>query len=333
MKNKKIIIAGGTGFIGQEMIRYFGKENKLVVLSRRLKHAVNNRNQYNSLTPADLVNTRFVRWDGKNIGDWAAALEAADLLINLSGRSVNCRYTAKNKKEILDSRTDPVKAIGRAIGNCKIPPRLWINASSATIYRHATDVPQDEFTGEYHDDFSVRVCRQWEQSFYDQITPGTRKVALRMAITLGPGGVLIPYFNLLKFGLGGKQGNGKQMFSWVHIDDTCRMIEWICENDNLEGTFNCCAPRPVTNREFMHILKKLTGQRIALPAYTWMLKMGAWLIGTETELILKSRWVVPTRILETGFRFNYPELEVAIADILSKIPVKQYRFFGRINSS
>ncbi len=327
MKNKKIILAGGSGFIGQEMIRYFGKENRIVVLTRQTEKEQNNRNKYNSLEVADLANANYVRWDGKTTGDWIKEINGADLIINLAGKSVNCRYNKVNKQEILDSRTEAVKILGEAIRQCDAPPSLWINASSATIYRHATDRPQDEYTGEIHDDFSVQVCKLWEKTFFEQTTTATRKVALRMAITLGPGGVLIPYFNLLKFGLGGKQGSGKQMYSWVHVEDTCRMIEWIATHEKLEAVFNCSAPHPVTNKEFMQTLRRATGYRFGLPAFSWMLKLGAKLIGTETELVLKSRWVVPARIEETGFRFKFPHLKDALDDIIRRVPRKQYHLF------
>lgn len=327
MKNKTIVIAGGTGFIGQEMIKHFGKDNKIIVLTRQKKETKNNRNQYNSLTQDDLQQVDFIKWDGRTIGKWAIALEGSDLVINLAGKTVNCRYTEKNKKEILDSRVDAVNLIGAAIRQCTKPPACWINASSATIYRHALDRPQDEYTGEFHEGFSVHVCRRWEESLFNQSTPATRKIALRMAITLGPGGVLIPYFNLLKFGLGGKQGSGKQMFSWIHIEDTCRMIEWIVAHKEIEGVYNCSSPNPVPNKEFMSTLRQATGNIIGLPAFTWLLKTGALLIGTETELVLKSRWVVPTKIMETGFEFKYPLLKDAFADIISKVPRKQYHLF------
>ena len=326
MINKKIILAGGTGFLGQEITKYFGRENKIVILTRQVNEKTN-RNDYDSLTEEDIKNVHYIKWDGKTAGPWIHELNDTDLIINLAGKSVNCRYNEKNKKEIFDSRTDAVKVIGEAINKCKRPPSLWVNASSATIYRHAEDRPQDEYTGEFHDDFSVQVCKRWEKVFYDQQTPQTRKVALRMAITLGPGGILIPFFNLLKFGLGGKQASGKQMFSWVHIEDTCRMIGWIWDHKNLEGTYNCSSPNPVTNEVFMRIFRKVTGHKIGLPAYRWMLQIGAPLIGTETELILKSRWVIPSKILETGFRFNYALLTTALTDIMSKVPRKQYHLF------
>lgn len=327
MKNKKIIIAGGTGFIGEEMTKYFGKENQLIILTRNSQHTKNNRNNYSVISETEKRNTQYLYWDGKTMAEWVQSFEGADIIINLAGKTVNCRYNEKNKQEIFDSRTNATKIIGEAIHNCTVPPKLWINASSATIYRNATDKPQDEYTGEYHDDFSVQVCKLWEKTFYEQRTPFTRKIVLRMAITLGAGGVMIPYFNLLKFGLGGKQAGGKQMYSWVYIQDTCRMIEWLCEHKELEGTFNCCSPNPVTNEHFMATLRKVTNTKLGLPAYEWILRLGAPLIGTEVELVLKSRWVVPTKILETGFVIKYPLLEDALKEIISKVPRKQYQLF------
>lgn len=326
MRNKKIIIAGGTGFIGQEICNYFGYENEIIILTRQVHDKTNTFGEF-SIKEDVIKNIRFVKWDGVTISDWAKEIEHADLVINLAGKTVNCRYTEKNKKEIFDSRTKATKAIGMAIQNAANPPKLWINAASATIYRHATDKPQDEFTGEYHNDFSVQVCKLWEKTFFEHYTPDTRKVALRMAITLGAGGVMNPYFNLLKFALGGRQGNGNQMYSWIYIEDTCRMIDWIFEHTELEGVYNCCSPNPVSNKYFMDELRKETGHVIGVPAFTWMLKIGAKLIGTETELILKSRWVLPTKILQTGFQFKYPLLPDAFKEIIKKTPRKKYHLF------
>jgi uncharacterized protein len=322
MNNKKIIIAGGTGFIGQELVNWFGNSNEIVILTRALPAAENN-----SYSSSHAQNARYVQWDGKNLSDWATELEGADLLINLAGKSVNCRYNKKNMQEIFDSRTNATTVLGLAVKQAVRPPRLWINAASATIYRHATDRPQDDETGEIGSGFSVEVCKLWEKVFFEQRTPITRKVALRMAIALGNGGVMVPYFNLLKFALGGKQGSGSQMYSWVHIADVCRMIEWIDEHDELEGTYNCSSPGPVSNSDFMQTLRKVTGHKIGLPAFTWMLKMGAAVIGTETELLLKSRWVIPTKILATGFQFTYPVLEDAFKEIVSHTPRKRYHLF------
>jgi uncharacterized protein (TIGR01777 family) len=298
-----------------------------VILTRQLAHQKTNAFGENSITAEALANTRFVQWDGKTTGDWVNELEGAAMVINLAGKTVNCRYTKKNKQEIFDSRTNATKIIGAAIHNTIQPPKLWINAASATIYPHATDTPHDESFTSFANDFSVQVCKLWEQTFYEQRTPFTRKVALRMAITLGAGGVMRPYFNLLKFGLGGKQGSGKQMYSWVHITDTCRMIDWILQHKELEGTFNCVSPNAVTNATFMQTLRKLTGHVIGLPAYSWMLAIGTRLIGTEAELVLKSRWVLPAKITQSGFIFTYPHLEDAFKAILAQTPRKKYHLF------
>ncbi len=328
MKNKKIVIAGGTGFIGQALAAYFGKENQIIVISRNAVNGHNNNNRQQLLLPTQGYNITYRRWDGQRAEKhWTSELEGADIVINLAGKSVNCRYTEHNKTDITNSRINATKAIGEAIRNCIVPPKLWINAGSATIYRHATDAPQDEFNGQFHDDFSVQVCKKWEAVFDEQRTPFTRKVMLRMAIVLGNGGVMIPYCNLLKFGLGGKQGSGKQMYSWVHIEDVCRMVEWMHEHREAEGVYNCAAPNPVTNAFFMKTLRTITGTVIGLPAYKWMLNIGAWLIGTEKELLLKSRWVVPAKLLQAGFVFNYAKLEDALKNILSSIHWKKYRLF------
>ncbi|CAN5712710.1 TIGR01777 family oxidoreductase [soil metagenome] len=328
MKSKKIIIAGGSGFIGQALCNYFGNENEIIILGRQLPHQKSNSFGESTVNKTIEKKIRFVKWDGVNKGSWMNEMEGADLVINLAGKTVNCRYNEKNKQEIFDSRTNTTKILATAIRDAKVPPKLWINAGSATIYPNATDNPRDESFTELNNDFSVQVCKLWEKTFYEEQTPGTRKVLLRMAITLGAGGVMIPYFNLLKFGLGGRQGNGKQMYSWIHIDDTCSMINWITTHEELDGTFNCCSPNPVSNDEFMKTLRKAASCSFGLPAYKWMLKIGAALIGTETELILKSRWVIPTRILTTGFQFSYARLPDAMKEIISNTPEKQYRLFA-----
>lgn len=323
---KKIVIAGGTGFIGASLIKHFSKNNQVIVLTRGLMNEQNNsygRQKELTNTP----NLKYVLWDGRNQGSWTSVLEDAHLLINLCGKSVNCRYTDRNKEEILDSRIQPTIALGEAIRNCIAPPKLWINASSATIYRNATDRPQDEYTGEIQNDFSVQVCKVWEKSFFDFRTPFTRKVALRMAVTLGSEGVMIPYFNLLKFGLGGRQGNGKQVYSWVHIKDTINIINWLVAHTAMEGVYNCCSPFPVSNENFMKTLRKAAGIKLGLPAYEWMLQLGAKLIGTETELLLKSRWVLPTKLLESGYKFEYGFIKDAFAEIIQDTPRKNYHLF------
>ncbi len=323
---RKVVIAGGTGFIGKEFIRHFSRNDEVIVLTRGIKNV--QTNSYNRTT--EKYNTpavKYVIWDAVTLGDWSMELENADILINLTGKTVNCRYTKKNKKEILESRTLSTAILGEAVRKCLAAPKLWINASSATIYRHAEDRPQDENNGEIENDFSVQVCKAWEKTFFDVRTAFTRKVALRMAVTLGKGGVIVPYFNLLKFGLGGRQASGKQMYSWVHIEDSINIIEWIFNHPDMEGVYNCCSPNPVSNATFMKQLQKITGNSFGLPAYEWMLKLGARLIGTETELILKSRWVLPTKLLQTGYKFKFNTVEEAFTEIVNNTPRKAYHLF------
>jgi uncharacterized protein len=322
---RKIIIAGGTGYIGQELIQHFITYDEVVVLTRGLQNVQTNAYHKNEIHHNP--NLRYVTWDAVTRGNWVTELEGADLVINLCGKSVNCRYTQKNKDAIFISRTQPTTVLGEAIRNCIAPPKLWINASSATIYRHATDRPQDEHTGEIENDFSVQVCKAWEKSFFDTRTPFTRKVALRMAVTLGSGGVMVPYFNLLKFGLGGHQGSGQQMYSWVHIKDTCGIIDWIYDHTEMEGVYNVCSPHPVSNKVFMKTLQKVTGHQFGLPAYEWMLRIGAGIIGTEPELLLKSRWVLPTKLLESGYPFKYATIDEAFTEIVNNSPRKAYHLF------
>lgn len=357
MKNKKIIIAGGTGFIGQALARYFGKDNRIVIISRHSRKIKDNSFKNTLLTAADGYNITYWHWDGRRLEKhWADELEGADLLINLAGKSVNCRYTEQNKKEIIGSRRDSTLVLAEAIRRCAHPPALWINAASATIYRNATDRPQDEWNGEISDwkndnmpysladrlrfacrrwkagiqygkqstqytrlsqDFSVQVCKIWEQTFFETSVPGTRKIALRIAITLGDGGAIVPYYRLAKFGLGGHQGNGRQMMSWVHEEDLCRLIEWCAVNSEAQGIYNVAAPDPIPNKTFMATLRRLTRNPVGLPAPACLLELGAALIGTETELILKSRWVLPTRLLQSGFRFRHPTLESALQQLVA----------------
>ncbi|RYD86420.1 MAG: TIGR01777 family protein [Sphingobacteriales bacterium] len=327
MKNKKIIIAGGSGFIGQAIANYFGAENNIVILGRQLANQQTNAFGVIALEPAVLKNTRFVKWDGKTQGEWTKELNGADLLLNLAGKTVNCRYTKKNKQEIFDSRTNAVKALGIAVQQCVKPPLVWMNAASATIYPFATDTARDESFTAFADDFSVQVCKLWEETFFAQRTPFTRKIALRMAITLGKGGVMKPYYNLLKFGLGGRQGSGKQLYSWIHIEDTCRIIEWLFNHTDMEGVYNLSSPGAVTNAGFMQTLRKATGHSCGLPAYEWMLRIGAKIIGTEPELVLKSRWVFPAKLLDAGYTFKYPELTAAVEQIVSQADKKEFQLF------
>lgn len=323
MKQEKIILAGGSGFIGQSIANYFCDENHIIILSRHADGEKTNR--VGSQDP--LPNTRSVYWNGKEAGSWSKELEGASLVINLAGKTINCRYTEKNKKEILESRVQATQAIGEAIKQCKIPPKLWINASAATLYANAEIHPKDEYEKEYGNDFAARVCKEWEAAFFAQATPNTRKIAMRQGLALGKGGLLAPYLNLVKLGLGGTQGNGRQMYSWIHIEDCNRIIEWLFKEKEVEGPINFCSPFPVSNKIFMQALRNATGNSIGLPAYTWMIKIGSYLIGTEPELALNSRWVLPTRLIEMGFRFKYPYIEEAFNNIIKQYPKKAYRLF------
>ncbi|MFD1739786.1 TIGR01777 family oxidoreductase [Bacillus salitolerans] len=291
---KKIVLAGGTGFIGkyfQKKFRDLGYE--VVVVSRN--------------------SCDYVWDDTKGIIE---ALEHSELLINLAGRSVDCRYNERNKKEIVTSRTETTEILGKALKACKNPPSLWINSSTATIYRHAEDRPMTEENGEIGTGFSVEVAKAWERSFFQFDLPETRQVALRISIVLGEsGGVMTPFINLVKYGLGGAQGPGNQKFSWIHIEDLFRSVLFIQNNKSLSGVFNCASPNPITNRELMSQLRKVMGVRVGLPSPKWLLEVGAILIRTETELILKSRWVVPERLQQEGFHFIYPTIESALTQI------------------
>ncbi|MBC7535316.1 MAG: TIGR01777 family protein [Ferruginibacter sp.] len=297
MKKKKIVIAGGTGFIGKYLAGKFEvMDYEVLIISRNVTH---------------------INWeDEKGMID---ALENSDMLINLAGKSVDCRYTQKNKKEILLSRTGTTVKLGEAILRCKNPPVLWINSGTATIYRHAEDRPMTETKGEIGKGFSVDVATAWEKTFFSFKLPKTRMVVLRMAIVLGKnGGVINPLTNLVRFGLGGKQGKGTQMFSWIHIVDLYNIIRFIQSQNQLEGIFNCAAPNPVDNKTFMTSLRQKMNIGIGLPSAEWLLNIGAYFINTETELILKSRWVTPERLILSGFCFEYPTIDDALTNIIEK---------------
>ncbi|MBB6454618.1 hypothetical protein HNQ94_003107 [Salirhabdus euzebyi] len=292
---KKIVIAGGTGFIGEYFKRKFielGYEVKII-----------------SRQPL------YVSWDDKS--GIIEALEGAELLVNLAGKSVNCRYNEKNKNEIMHSRTETTSILGESILACKNPPNVWMNSSTATIYRHAEDRPMTEADGEIGTGFSVDVAKNWEDSFFGFSLPNTRQIALRIAIVLGKeGGVMTPYKNLVRLGLGGKQGTGKQKFSWIHIEDLFQIVQFLKERNDLSGVFNCSAPYPVDNAELMKLLRAKLKVPVGLPSPKWMLELGAIFIKTETELVLKSRWVVPERLIHEGYNFSFETLHEALEDIL-----------------
>lgn len=302
----KIVIAGGSGHLGRVIASFYKDHVKEVVILSRGSGSTTG-------------NIRLVHWDGKTSGEWINELEGAAMLINLAGKNVNCRYHEKNKVQILSSRTDSTTILGYAIRQCKTPPKLWIQSASATIYRHAEDRPMDEETGELGEGFSVDVCRRWEKIFWEQEALQTRKVLLRIGIVLGKGGGAFPrLLNMVRSGLGGRQGNGKQYVSWIHEADVVNCIDWIYRNERFEGVFNCTSPFPVMNNDLMRTFRKVYGISVGFPAPAWLLEIGAWLIGTETELILKSRWVLPTRLTKAGYAFRYPHLQQALSDLVSR---------------
>lgn len=308
---KKVVIAGGTGFIGQYFAKQFHELGYEVYLISRKKKIVDG----GSLNHDQNIISQTITWQDKT--GIQQAIEGAELLINLAGKNVNCRYHEKNKQAIMNSRVETTTILGEAVQACQHPPELWINSSTATIYRHAEDRPMTEATGEIGSGFSVNVATTWEKTFFSFDLPNTRQIALRIAIVLGKnGGVIIPYKYLVKFGLGGKQGNGKQMFSWIHIADLFNIVMYLRDKKELSGVFNCAAPKPVTNQDLMKKLCETMRVPFGFPSPKWLLEIGAVLIRTETELILKSRWVLPERLEKVGYEFTYKTLDQAFQDIL-----------------
>ena len=297
----KIIIPGGAGFIGKYAADFFYKKNCQVIILTRGKARIEN-------------GITYLNWDGKSFGKWTKELEGANMVLNLAGKSVDCRYNGKNKKEILSSRIDSTKIIGEAIDKCIIPPKLWVNMSTATIYEHTLDgKANDEKNGIIGDDFSMNVAKAWEKTFNDFTLFATRKIAMRTSIVLGKeGGALAHLAPLVKFGLGGKNGSGKQFVSWIQIEDLTRIIEWFIENKNASGVYNCTSPTPIRNEFFMKKIRDAFGISFGLPATKWMIEIGTFFLRSESELVLKSRKVVPKKLLEEGFTFRFEKLEEAL---------------------
>jgi NAD dependent epimerase/dehydratase family enzyme len=315
--NDRIVIAGASGFIGEFLAgRYRASGANVVLIGRNGPDAA---------------------W-----GDTAAItdlLDGADLLINLAGKSVNCRYDDANRAEILRSRVETTRELATALAACDSPPRLWINSSTATIYRHADDRPMTESTGEIGTGFSVGIATAWEQALFERELPGVRRVALRMAIVLGGDGALKPLIRLARFGLGGAQldgrwfstaarraagtfhefrsRGGRQKFSWIHIADVLSVIEFLRDHSELDGAVNASSPNPSDNRTVMNTIRRVIRMPFGIPAPRWVLEIGTFLIRSETELVLKSRWVLPERLEAAGFEFGFPELETALRDIRS----------------
>lgn len=290
---KKIVIAGGSGFLGKALTDFFSKKGEDVkVLARKPTEA------------------HHIFWDGKHLGEWEEVLEGIDVLINLCGKSVDCRYTEANRQAILDSRIMTTQLLQRAINRRITAPKLWINASSATIYIHSETQLNTDASGVIGDDFSMNICKQWEQAFFEGEDVNLRKVALRTSIVLGSGGGAFPKLKLLaQLGMGGRQGRGTQKISWIHIADFCSAVDFIIEQQTIDGAINITAPEPISNQVFMSKLRKRFGVAFGINQPRVLLELGAWLVGTETELLLKSRNVYPQQLLEHNFQFEYPTVE------------------------
>lgn len=298
---KTIIIAGGSGFLGRILENYFTEYDYTVkILTRNPKR------------------DNDILWNAKDLGIWTKALEGTEALINLSGKSVDCRYTERNKRLIHDSRIDSTHVLGLAINLCETPPKIWLNSSTATIYRHSLHKEMGEENGEIGNDFSMNIAKSWEKAFNSITNPKTRKIILRTSIVLGKkGGAMIPLKNLTKLGLGGKQGSGNQKVSWIHEIDFANVIRFLIDNKTLNGTFNLSAPKPTDNKTLMKSLRKVMNIPFGIPHPKPILEFGAKLIGTETELILKSRNVVPKRLLENGYSFKYIEITKALNNLIN----------------
>ncbi len=316
----KIIIPGGTGHVGTVLAREFKRRGDEVVMLSR------------SSNRPEKADWRTVSWDGETLGDWASEIDGADVVINLAGRSVNCRYTPENRKAIMDSRTDSTRIVGEAIRRAKDPPKTWLQMSTATIYAHRFDAANDDVTGiiggpgnDAPDaprswDFSIDVARNWEKAASDADTLHTRKVMMRAALVLSPdrGGIFDTLLGLVRMGLGGTAAGGRQYISWMHQQDFIRAVKFLIENENISGPINLAAPNPLPQVEFMRVLRRAYGISIGLPATKWMLGLGALLMQSETELILKSRRVVPKLLLDAGFKFDFPDWPDAARDLCQK---------------
>jgi uncharacterized protein (TIGR01777 family) len=311
----KILIPGGSGQVGSVLARAFHERgDEVVVLSR---------------TQTDAVPWRVVQWDGESLQDWADEFEGADIVINLAGRSVNCRYTPENRRLIIDSRVNSTRVVGQAIAQTMNAPRVWLQASTATLYAHRFDAANDEATGIIGGSetnapdtwrFSIDVVKKWERELNAAATPNTRKVLMRSAIVMTPDddGPFDMLLRLVRFGLGGRFGDGKEFVSWIHDRDFVRAIDWLIQHDELEGPVILAAPNPLPNSEFMRDIRAAWGRSFGLPANKWMLELGALGLRSETELMLKSRRVVPTRLLQSGFTFEFPTWTEAVRDLCAR---------------
>ena len=314
----KIIIPGGSGQVGTLLARDFHAKGHEVIVLARVPFA---------------AKWTVLPWDGRTPGPWAAALEGADVVINLAGRSVNCRYSEKNLRQMMDSRVESTRLIGTAIEHCVAPPRVWLQMSTATIYSHRYNAPNDDLTGQIggaeadapaYWRHSIKIARAWEQAAIDAKTPATRKVMLRSAMVMSPdrGGIFDVLLGLVRRGLGGTSGDGRQYMSWIHDTDFIAAVKWLIDREELNGPVNLASPGPIPNADFMRMLREAWGARIGLPATKWMLAVGAFLMRTDTELVLKSRRVIPARLIQSGFQFKFPVWDNAARDLCDRRTVR-----------
>jgi len=316
-KTLHIVIPGGQGHLGRLLCRHFSS----------LGHDVTTLTRHPQGAACEAW--KRVVWDGRNLGPWVGALADADVVINLVGRSVDCRYNSKNRRQILQSRVQSTVLLGQAIRGLGRAPRVWLNASTATIYRHSFDRDMDEFCDELGRNdpdapaswgFSIEVAKEWEKAFFDVPAPRTRKVAMRaaMVMSLERDGILEMLLRLIRVGLGGTWGSGRQYMSWIHEEDFCRSVEFLIEDEGITGAVNLAAPVPVSNEEFLFVLRDAWGIDYGLPLREWMLHFGAVLLRTETQLLLKSRRAVPGILLREGFAFSFPEWPQAALDLVDR---------------
>jgi uncharacterized protein len=309
----KVVIPGGSGQVGAMLSRAFLADgHEVVVLSRSGRTG----------------SARMVTWDAATLGAWVDELNGADVVINLAGRSVNCRYNATNRREIVDSRVKSTTVLGEAMAAVAKPPRVWLQSSTATIYAHRYDAPNDETAGLLGGTeantpdtwrFSIAVAKAWEEAANAADTPNTRKVLLRSAMTMSPDrhGVFDVLLGLVRRGLGGASGDGRQFVSWIHEADFVRAVYWLIDHE-LDGAVNLASPQPVPNAEFMRTLREAYRVRFGLPAAKWMIEVGAFVLRTESELILKSRRVVPGRLQASGFEFRHPDWASAAKELCER---------------
>lgn len=296
----KIIIAGGTGFLGENLERFFTEKGNQVYIFTRKPMRKNE-----------------IYWNAKIVGDWKNTLENTDVLINLTGKSVDCRYHDKNKQEIYASRIESTQVLQKAVDQCTNPPKIWLNASSATIYIHSESHLNTEENGTIGDDFSMNICKSWEKEFFTVKNEKVRKAALRTSIVLGNNGGAFPKLKTItRLGLGGKQGRGSQIVSWIHIDDFCNAVDWLIQHEKISGPINITAPGPISNETMMRKLRKKLNIPFGLNAPVWQLEIASLFLKTETELLLKSRNVYPEKLIKNGFQFSFPDFDQALTQLL-----------------